>query len=264
MAWGTSVELAVKLAIGQQMGKFYQQISADTPLVQEFTNRGLAKSIVWVPARMIDSVEAMLTEWRANHNNSNNNNKPGSSPMLPVMMVALAREFESADPQWGRAVSEALPFIHAEDPYARLYKLRTTFEAQRMQVVVIAPEPHSARSLASQFVLFCQSHLGRSFTHQKEHAGCKLDFPVQLADLNLGAVDAAIEQKNLTILTIDLSWLITMPYIQAPASGEANDGQPAPAGYPVVQQVAARNSASGVRSDSAMDENGRANTEYPL
>jgi hypothetical protein len=55
-----------------------------------------------------------------------------------------------------------------------------------------------------------------------------------------------------------------MPYIQAPASGEANDGQPAPAGYPVVREVTANNAANGVHSDSAMDENGRTNTEYSL
>ena len=259
MALGNSPVLSIELAIGQQMGQFYQQISADTTLLQEFVTRGLAKSIVWVPARMIDSVEEMLAEWRASQSN---HDRARASATLPVMMVALAKDFETADAQWGRAVTEALPFVHETDPLRRMYKLRTTLEMQRMQVVVMAQESHSARSLASQFALFCQSHSGRCFTHQKQHAGCVMDFPVQLADMNLGVVDTAVEQKNLTILTIDLRWLITNPFVQAPGAGQANDGQAAPAGYPVVQEVSSQNQTSRMHSQSTMAEH--AKTQYQL
>ena len=58
----------VKAATGQWLLEFFAQFHADTPQSVEWAARAPEKAMVWAPARMVDSVEEMLTTWRRNDN----------------------------------------------------------------------------------------------------------------------------------------------------------------------------------------------------
>lgn len=235
-----SMRTPLEVGLGTYMGQFYAQLVADTPAMEEYVVRGLFKSIVWVPGRMVDDVQGMLDEWRKNDNHRDGGRPtgaPGLSSFLPVMLVGMAKDFSPSPPDWGVPVGGAIEIGSPADPHARMYKLRTMTSDYRAQVVIIAPEAHTAHSLALQFNLWANSAGGRRFKHWHEHAGIQHDFPAMLDEIDLGAVDAKVEQKNLTILLIDLNIRATIPVFQSPKAGEDNDGRAAPAGYPVVVQV---------------------------
>lgn len=229
-----SLRTPLEIGFGGYMGRFYAQLVADTPAMTEFVARGLPTSIVWAPGRMIDSVEEMLAEWRKN----DNANGPGVSSMLPVMLVAMSKDFTPAMVDWGSATGAAFDVVNPDDPHGRNFKVRVSLGEYRVQVVIVAAEVHTAHSLAMQFHLWANGEGGRRFTHRHMHAGLPHDFPAVLEQIDLGAMDAKPEQKNLTILTVDVNLRASIPIFQAPKADEANDGKPAPAGYPVLSDVA--------------------------
>jgi hypothetical protein len=235
-----SFRTPLEIGFGKYMGDFYAQLVADTPAMTEYVSRGLAKSIAWVPGRMVDDVKAMLDEWRKN-DNERTNGKPGGAPgltsFLPVMLVGMAKDFNPAPPDWGLPVGSAMDVMNPDDPEQRMFKVRTSMNDYRAQVVIIAPEGHTAHSLAMQFNLWANGPGGRRFKHWHEHAGQLHDFPAVLEQIDLGAIDAKAEQTNLTILIVDLTIRATIPLFQAPKADEPNDGKAAPAGYPVVIEV---------------------------
>ncbi len=235
-----SLRTPLEVGLGTYMGQFYESLVADTPAMQEFIARGLSKSIVWVPGRMVDDVEAMLAEWRKNDNDKSSS-KPGGAPglssMLPVVMVGMSKDFTPAMADFGPAVGTAIDVANPSDPHGRAFRLRLSVNEYRAQVVIVAPEPHTAHSIAMQFHLWANGAGGRRFKHWHEHAGVRHDFPAVLEEIDLGAVDGKSDQKNLTILLVDLNIRATVPMFQSPKAAEASDGAPAPAGYPVVVEV---------------------------
>ncbi|MBT9495717.1 MAG: hypothetical protein IV103_00140, partial [Zoogloea sp.] len=60
----------VRIGFGGFMGLFYASFVPTTPALQQFTTRGLKKSILWAPARMIDAAEEMLAAWQKNDTDS--------------------------------------------------------------------------------------------------------------------------------------------------------------------------------------------------
>lgn len=235
-----SLRTPLEIGLGTYMSEFYAQLVADTPAMEEYIARGLAKSIVWVPGRMVDDVQAMLDEWRKNDNDkatSTPSGTPGLSSFLPVMLVGMAKDFSPALIDFGASVGTAIDVASPDDPYGRTFKLRLSVNEYRAQVVIIAPEAHTAHSIAMQFHLWANGPGGRRFKHWHEHAGQRHDFPAVLEEIDLGAVDGKAEQKNLTILLVDMSIRASIPLFQSPKADEASDGKPAPAGYPVVVQV---------------------------
>lgn len=251
-----SMRTPIEEGFGAYMGRFYAQLVSDTPSMTEYIARGLSKSIVWVPGRMIDSVEDMLSEWRKNDNEKTEgtpNGKPGASSMLPVMMVAMSKDFTPAMSDWGLAIGAAIDVASPDDPYGRNFKVRLSMNEYRVQVVIIAAEGHTAHSLAMQFHLWANGSGGRRFTHRHMHAGLPHDFTAVLEQIDLGAMDSKTEQKNVTILIADINIRAAIPLFQAPKADEANDGKAAPAGYPVVLEAFSSNQTSTVESLANLD-----------
>lgn len=246
-----SLQTPLEIGLGQYMARFYAQLVADTPAMQEFIARGLPKSIVWVPGRMIDAVEDMLKEWRKNDNNEA---QPGPAPLLPVMFVCMSKDFTPAMADFGIAVGSAVDVMIPDDPHQRHFKLRTSVNDYRVQIAIAAPEKHTAHSLAMQFHLWANGPGGRRFQHAHPFAGFDHAFPALLEQIDLGGINSPTEQKNLTILLVDINLRATIPIFQWPKADEPNDGKPAPAGYPVVAEVTMYNATMKVGSKT--DENG--------
>lgn len=241
----------LQVAFGQYMGRYYSGLVADTPRMTEYVARGLAKSIVWAPGRMIDKVDDYLNEWRKNQNVAG----PGLSSLLPVIIVCIDDDFTPALVDFGAAIGTPVDVMFPDDPLNRAYKVRASVNDYRTQIAFIAPEKPTAHSLAMQFNLFTNGPYGRRFTQSVSFAGQSVDFPVVLEDINVGAI-AQETQKNLRINVADIVLRATVPIFQAPGAGEANDGKAAPAGYPVVTEVTTSNPITGSSSDTTVEANG--------
>lgn len=224
----------LEAGLGDYMGSFYAGLVGTTPALQEFAARGLAKSIVRVPGRMVDDVQTQLEEWRKNDNEKSNATpagKPSLTSRLPVILLGVAKDFTPVMADWGVAVGTAINVVNPADPQERMYKLRVSVNEYRAQAVIIAPEAATAHDLAMQFHLHANGAAGRRFKHYHEHDGQSHAFDAVLEQIDLGAMDAKPEQKNLTILIVDMNIRAAIPIFQTPADdrvievhGDAGDG----------------------------------------
>jgi hypothetical protein len=223
----------IQLGLSAYMIGYHQSLIADTQFVQEFAARPVAKSIVWAAGRMIDSVEDMLKSWRQNENNPG----PGMSSMLPVIFLALDRNYMPVLPEYSVAVPET-PFVFPDDELGRVYHCSTVTNEYKVQVVFVAPEMQTAHSLLVQWhTWLTQGPAGRRFYSEYEFAGFKTKWPCVLEAIDPPGVVNAIEQPNITILVSDMTVRATVPRFRAPGAGQQNDGKAAPAGYPVVIDI---------------------------
>ncbi|QFY42984.1 hypothetical protein F6R98_10460 [Candidatus Methylospira mobilis] len=229
----------VKAGFGEYMGAFYAQLSVTTMPMREFCTRGLAKSIAFVPGRMIDSVEEMLGLWQRN----DNDNAPTQPRKLPVVLVAVDKDYTPTARDFTRQVVDAQWLTIPSDTKERAFKIRTIAGDIRAQVVVIAADDPTAKSIAAQFDLFIDSPSNRAFNAAYEFAGQVMDWPVMLETSDTPASNIKVEAKNLSILALDLNLHTTIPLFDAPKDGEVSDGKGAagdagdPSGYPVVIQT---------------------------
>lgn len=226
-----SLRACIKVGFGDYLGRFYQQIVADTPALQEFTERGLAKAMAWSPGKMIDRANDMLALWRKNQLDSA---RRATSACMPVVLVAMSSDF-TPSMDWGRSIGSALPVISPHDPYLRYYQLQCSSEDIRTQMVVMAADPDTANSLVRQFHLWSSAHA--SFAVRYPFAGLIHEFDAALASLRIGATGSQLEADNLTILIMDVEVHANVPIFHAPGPGQANDGKAVPAGYPLLAQI---------------------------
>lgn len=229
----------VKSAFGQFMGRFYGGIIPTTKPLEGYVLRGLSKSIVWAPSRMVDSAEDMLASWQRNET-EDAKTRPVN---MPVMIVALARDYVPTGRDYTRQVADAVMTIIPSDTKERLFGLRTMAGDVRAQIAIFAQDEPTARSLAAQFLLFLDATQNRRFTAQYPFAGQLLEWPVQIEAPDSPAMSIATESKNLTILAIDITLKAEIPLFDAPAPGQPNDGKGTPgdasdpSGYPMTGQV---------------------------
>lgn len=229
----------VKASLGVFMGLFYSSVVPNTKPLNEFVIRGLAKSIVWAPTRMVDAAEEMLASWQRNDTDGG----PTKPPKLPVIIVAMARDYTPTGRDYTRQVADSQMVMIPGDAKERAFGVRTMAGDVRAQIVVFASDEPTARSLAAQFLLFLDAAPNRRFTAKYPFAGLNLDWPVQIESPDSPAMSIQTEAKNLTILAIDITLKVEIPLFDAPKPGEPNDGKGTPgdpldpAGYPLTAQV---------------------------
>lgn len=226
-------------ALGRYLGAFYQALAPTTKGMYEFVARGLDKSMVWVPARMVDSADEMLAAWQRNDTDQG----PTKPPKLPVILVAVAKDYIPTGRDYGRQVSETLDVIIPSDEEERVFGLRVIGGDIRAQLAICAMDEPTAKSIASQFLLYIDAMENRRFSAVYSFAGQEERFPVQLETPDNPAMNIQTGNKNLTILAIDMTLKASIPLFTAPTANEPNDGKGTPgdatdpAGYPLVDQV---------------------------
>jgi hypothetical protein len=228
----------VKAGFGQYMARFYGELIATTRPLEEFVLRGVGKSVMWAPARMVDAAEDMLSLY-ARDDLDEGPTKPFA---MPIMFVAMAKDYVPSGRDFTRQLADTVDIALPGDDKNRVFGLRSVAADIRAQVVVAAMDEPTARSLAAQFVLYLDSTDGRRFSAPFTFAGEALDWPVVIENPDVQAIQVPTEAKNLTMLAIDLTLRATVPLIDAPKPGDANDGQGVPgtadpAGYPVVNAI---------------------------
>lgn len=229
----------VKEGFGSYIADFYATIVPTTKALEEYAVRGLAKSIQWAPARMIDMAEEMLSSWQRNDTDS----APTQPSKLPVIIVAMSKDYVPTGRDYTRQVAESIKMMLPGDIKERVFGVRAMAGDIRTQIVIIGQDEGSARSLAAQFLLYLDSVSGRRFTASYPFAGQALHWPVQVESTDSPAMAIQTDAKNLTILAIDITLKAEIPLFDAPASGALNDGRGTPgdkndpSGYPLVTQV---------------------------
>lgn len=229
----------VKASLGIFMGLFYASVVPTTKPLNTFVTRGLAKSIVWAPSRMVDSAEDMLASWQRNDTDS----AATTPPNMPVIIVAMARDYTPTGRDYTRQVADSQMVMLPGDPKERVFGVRTMAGDVRAQIAIFAQEEPTARSLAAQFLLFMDATPNRRFTAKYPFAGQALDWPVQIEAPDSPAMSIQAEAHNLTILAIDITLKAEIPLFDAPKVGEPNDGKGTPgdpldpAGYPLTGEV---------------------------
>jgi len=229
----------VKVGFGRYMARFYGDLIATTRPLEEFVARGVGKSVMWAPARMVDAAEEMLKLYARDDIESG----PTKPFNLPIMFVAMAKDYMPSGRDYTRQIGDKVDIALPNDDKARNFKLRSIAADIRAQVVVAAMDEPSARSLVAQFILHLDSTDGRRFKAPYTFAGEALDWPVQIETPDVQAIAVPSDAKNLTMIAIDLTLRAAVPLIDAPKPGDANDeqgipGTDDPAGYPVVQLIA--------------------------
>ncbi|MER2514268.1 MAG: hypothetical protein ABTQ25_17945 [Nitrosomonas ureae] len=229
----------VKKAFGVYMGKYYAGIVPTTKSLHEFIARGLPKSVVWAPSRMVDAVEDMLAAWQR----EDDDNTPTNPVDMPVIIIAVAEDYVPSGRDYTRQISEEAFFTFPDDAKERAFKLQAVAGDIRAQIVFAAHDEPTAKSLASQFLLFIDSAPNRRFDAQYTFAGFVDMWPVQIESTDSPAMAIKTDAKNLTVLAVDLTLKVSTPLFKAPAENEPNDGKGTPgdpldpSGYPVVDQV---------------------------
>lgn len=228
----------IKAAFGRYLQSFYGQLVADTPALAEYAARGFAKSAVWAPGRMVDQVEDMLASWRKNDTAG----AARATPYLPVMIVAMAKDYVPAPSDYARPLADAVDVMIPGDAKQRVFRMRAVTADIRCQVAICAPEESTARSIAMQLSLFAQSLENRRFNALYRLVGLDEGWPVVLELPDLQAISNPSEVKNLTVLTVDIQMRATVPLLTAPAGAAPNDGKGSgslddPSGYLVVKRA---------------------------
>lgn len=236
----------VKIALGEFMGRFYQSLVATTKPMGGYLTRGLGTSIVWAPTRMIDMAEEMLSLWMR----SDLDDAPTTPPELPVMIVAMAKDYTPTGREYTRQVADPILVMIPEDEKARAFGVRCVAGDVRVQLAIFAHDEPTARSLAAQFLLFLDATPNRRFMARYTFAGLVTEWPVQVESPDAPAIAIQTDAKNLTILAIDITLHAEIPLFDAPAEGQPNDGKGVPgtddpAGYPLVTEVATTSMESG-------------------
>lgn len=231
--------IEVKSAFGAYVGEFYASLVPTTKPMHEFVARGLAKSCVWAPGRMIDQVEDMITSWQRNDTDQG----PTQPPKLPVIIVAVAKDYIPSGRDFSRQISETLDVILPDDEKERCFGLRVMSGDIRAQVAFCAVDEPTAKSLASQFMLFIDSVEKRRFFAHYPFAGERLPFPVQIESPDVPAITVNTGNKNLSVLAADLTLKASIPLFSGPNGNQPNDGKGTPGnvadpnGYPLVKDV---------------------------
>ncbi len=195
-----------------------------TRALEEYCRRDVVRAIAWTPARVLDSAEDMLAQWRSNDNSG----APGTSASLPVILVALSRE-PTLSPEWQQQLGDPIDVVLPNDPKQRVFKLRQAQMDVRAQIVIFASDDPTARSLSIQYALWVASLENRRFVCPFAFTGVSFDYPCMIETPDVLFQTVPSDQKNLAILVADLTLRPTVPLLRSPGFAQPNDGQGTPA-----------------------------------
>ncbi|AMK75626.1 hypothetical protein [Methylomonas denitrificans] len=228
----------VKVGIGEYLSGFYASLVSTTKPMDEYIQRGVARSIAWAPSRMVDSAEEMLAAWQRNDTDS----APTRPPKLPVILVGMDQSYTPTAREYGAQIANSEKVIMPNDPKQRLFGLRTVFGDIRVQMVVAAADEPTARSIAAQLMLYMEAVPNRRVGYTTSFAGVSQYWVAMIESTDVPAAAIHTGVKNIVMLAVDITLKAQIPIYDAPKVGEPNDGKGVPgtddpAGYPVVIRV---------------------------
>jgi hypothetical protein len=235
----------LQVGFGAYLNGFYNSLIANTPALSGFISRGFTNCFAWAPARMVDAAEEMLEAWRRN-----DNGQPSSSAFLPVVIVAIAKDYEPVGGDFSRQLSDPQWITLPQDTKQRVFKVQQMQGERRAQLLFAAADESTARSLASQFCLWLAAVPNRRFPAQYQFCGISNNWPVMVVTPDDAAKSMPTDEKNLTMIVVDVAIRETIPFFMAPGPGEPNDGKGSgtaddPSGYPLVNEIVSKAAVGG-------------------
>lgn len=233
--WEMSMDgefLPIQIAFSQYIRRWHESLIPTTPAVAEFAARPIEQAAMWIPGRLVDAVEEALASYERNENAG----LPGKRSRFPVVLVGMSRDWMPITGDWGRQIGDRIEVALEEG--GSVYGYRQAMFEVRCQIVIAAADASSARALASQFCLFVSAVENRRFQSSFQFGQYAVPMPVMIETPDIQFMDSKIDRKNAAVLYADLSLRATIPYFDAPKSGDLNDGSAnTPPGYPVIQEV---------------------------
>lgn len=247
----------LEIALGSYLERWHQCLVPLTPALTEYASRSFATSVAIVPGRMVDAASEMLAAWRRNDNTGKT-----TGALLPIALVALAKDYIPVSGDHSRQIANEVFVTIPSDPKERIFKLRQIQGVRRGQILVVAPEEETARNMVQQLILFINAVENRYFQATYRFAGIDQPWPVTIETTDIPAEVAPDgEEKNLTMLVVDVHFLESIPLFKAPTQTEPNDGQgdgtpDNPSGYPQVNIITITDQDNGMQAQQRSDHDG--------
>lgn len=247
----------LEIALGGYLERWHQCLVPTTPALTEYAARAFATSVAWAPGRMVDAASEMLGAWRRNDNIGKT-----SGALMPIALVALAKDYVPVPGNHSRQIANETYVTIPSDPKERIFKLRQIQGLRRGQILIVASEEETARNLMQQLILFINAVENRYFQATYRFAGIDQPWPITIETTNIPAEVAPDgEEKNLTLLVIDMHLLESIPLFKAPTQAEPNDGQgdgtpDNPSGYPKVNIITIQDENNGMMAQQRSDHDG--------
>lgn len=229
----------VKLGWGEYMQGFYAELVATTPALREFKKRGFPYCFVYAPSRMVDQASEMLASWQKNDTNG----KPTTPAKLPVVIVAVAKDYTPTGRDYSYQVSDPIDVQIPGDEKGRYFELKTVVGDIRVQVAICATDEATAKSIAAQLLLYVDSPTRRGFDAKYTFAKTDVFFPCQIETPDSPASSIETGSSNVTMLAVDFNLHCTVPIYNAPGEDDPNDGSSLPydpkdpSGYPLLEKI---------------------------
>lgn len=236
----------LQLALGAYLERWHAQLVPTTPALTEYAARDFATSVAWAPGRMVDAASEMLAAWRRNDNIGKT-----TGAIIPIALVALAKDYVPVAGDNSRQLANDVFVTIPSDPKERIFKLRQIQGLRRGQILIAAAEEETARNMVQQLILFINAVENRYFQATYRFAGIDQPWPITVETTDIPAEVAPDgEEKNLTLLVVDVHFLESIPLFKAPKQTEPNDGQgdgtpDNPSGYPKVTTITVSDSDNG-------------------
>lgn len=203
-----------KRAFGAYLKRFYDVMLPTHAAIMDMKTRGAEKSLIFVPDRMIDAADEMLSFYRENSTKVNE-----ARARLPVVLVSMSKD---ANPSMADYSSQAASPSYVQfpsDERNRAFKLQVMVMERRAQLAFFGAEETSIRSLATQFVMWAARPENRRFTSSYALInGVVEQFPISIESSELMASSVVTGQKNITLLTIDMTLRESTPFLTTPES----------------------------------------------
>jgi len=194
-----------ELAFADYMQGFKDQFIPHTRACLDFKSRELKDSAVYAQGRLVDDAEGMIAQWRRNDNND-------KSSKLPIMIVGLGRDYTPSTGDYARirgdAITVQLP--HNDNKHR---EMRAMVADRKIQVLVVASNEPTARNIGAQFALWVSAFKNRRIYPKYELDGVFYKFPAVIEDPNVMVSNVDSGQKNLVMMTIDLTFREQFPLI---------------------------------------------------
>lgn len=236
----------LQIALGAYLERWHQQLVPTTPALTEYAARSFATSVAMVPGRMVDAASEMLAAWRRNDNIGKT-----TGALMPIALVALAKDYVPVAGDQSRQIANEVFVTIPSDPKERIFKLRQIQGVRRGQILIAASEEETARNIVQQLILFMNAVENRYFQATYRFAGIDQSWPVTIETTDIPAEVAPDgDEKNLTLLVVDIHFLESIPLFKAPTQSEPNDGQgdgtpDNPSGYPKVTKITVKDCDNG-------------------
>lgn len=203
-----------KRAFGAYLKRFYDVMLPTHAAIMEMKTRGAEKSMVFVPDRMIDAADEMLAFYR-----ENSTKVDVARARLPVVLVSMGKDANPSMADYSSQASSPSYVKFPSDERERVFKLQVMVMERRAQLAFFGAEETSVRSMATQFVMWAARPENRRFVSKYALInGVVEQFPISIESSELMASNVVTGQKNITLLTIDMTLRESTPFLTTPES----------------------------------------------